>query len=80
MKTTFEPVAPVGGTSKIGVFYFLLGPVSCCPVCHLLPTFVHCSFLSTPAALPPLRIPLVGFSATPPVARSQLQTHEGKVP
>ena len=67
-KTTFEPAAPVGGTSSRWKFYFLVGLVLCYPVCHLLPTFVYCSFPSTPPVPPPLRVPLVGFYATLPVA------------
>ena len=50
------------------MFYFLVGLVLSYPVSHLLPTFVHRSFPSTPPAPPLLRIPLVRFSATPPVA------------
>ena len=50
------------------MFYLLVGLVSCYPVCHFLPTFVHRSFPSTPPVPPSLRIPLVRFSATPPVA------------
>ena len=67
-KTTFEPAAPVGGTSSIGMLYFLVGLVPCYLVCHLLPTFVHRGFPSTPPVPPPTRIPLVGFPSTPPVA------------
>ena len=50
------------------MFYFLVGLVPCYPVCHLLPTFVHRNFPSTPPVPPPPRIPLVGFPSTPPVA------------
>ena len=35
-KTTFKPAAPVGGTSSIVMFYFLVGLVPCYPVCNTI--------------------------------------------
>ena len=64
--STFELVASVGDDSSVVWLYSLVGQVVCYPVCHLLPTSVYRSFLSTPLVSPPLRIPLVGYSATSP--------------
>ena len=47
------------------MFTFLVGLVPCCPVCHLLPTFVYGSFPSTSPVPLHSRIPLVGFPPTP---------------
>ena len=58
----FEPAAPVGGTSIIGMFYFLVGLVPRYSVCHLLPTFFHRGFPSTRPVPPPLpAFPSSGF-------------------
>ena len=50
------------------MFYFLVGLMPCYPLGHLLPTFVHHRFPSTPPGRPPLRISYIGFSASSPVA------------
>ena len=42
--------------------------VPCYPVCHLLPTFIHRGFSSTPPVPPMPRISLRAFLSTPPVA------------
>ena len=66
-KITFEPAAPVGGTSSIDMFHLLVSLAPCYPACHLLPTLVHRGFPSTPPVPSAPRIPLVGFPSTPPV-------------
>ena len=61
-RTTFESAAAVSGTSSVDMFYLLVGLVPCYPVCHLLPTFVHRGFPSTPPVAPPVcAFPWSGF-------------------
>ena len=71
-KTTFEPVAPVGGTSSTDMFYSLVGLVPCYSVYHLLPTFVHRGFPSTPPVAPPPPFPLGTTHGRSPALSTQL--------
>ena len=46
------------------MFYFVVILLPVCPVYHIVPTFVHRGFPSTP----PVPFPSVGFPFTPPAA------------
>ena len=79
-ENSFEPAAPVGGTSSIDMFYFLLhfivGLVPCYPVCQLLPTFVLL-FAPLPAFPWSGFLPLLLLSPLPPFPWALPTTHGG---